>query len=167
MQKLCARLWWLCGLLFMHTALASGGLPAMEAGGSIFEVEVAEGVSYADVVDSLKALAEGENFVNPAVFPLGEHMKLRGQDPGGPLEVHALCNLSLGAEIMLDHPQYSVFAPCRVAIYQKQGRLYIGLARPTFDLKSIRQPTARAQKAAQELEDVLIRIIQRASRGDF
>ena len=49
---------------------------------AIYEVPVADGVSYEDVVLSLKVLAEGENFVNPAIFPLGEHLKARGQDPG-------------------------------------------------------------------------------------
>jgi uncharacterized protein (DUF302 family) len=119
------------------------------------------------VVLSLKSLAEGANYVNAATFPLGEHLKARGQDPGGPLEVHALCNLSLGADIMLDHPEFAVFAPCRIAIYQKQGQLYLGLARPTHDLMSIRNPTPRAQQAAQTLEKTLIDIVQKASRGEF
>ena len=146
--------------------VASGTSKAVEDS-AIYEVAVAPGVSYEDVVFSLKALAEGKNFVNPANFPLGEHLKARGQDPGGPLEVHAVCNLSLGAEIMLDHPEFAVFAPCRIAIYQKQGQLYLGLDRPTYDLKSIRNPTARARKAAQTLEDALIDIMQKASRGEF
>ena len=134
----------LAGLMPCAGVVASGTPKAVEDS-AIYEVAVAPGVSYEDVVLSLKALAEGKNFVNPANFPLGEHLKARGQDPGGPLEVHAVCNLSLGAEIMLDHPEFAVFAPCRIAIYQKQGQLYLGLDRPTYDLKSIRNPTARAQ----------------------
>jgi len=39
---------------------------------------VNDGVSYQDVVDSLKSVSEGLNFVNPANFPIGEHMKQRG-----------------------------------------------------------------------------------------
>ena len=152
----------LAGLMPCAGVVASGTPKAVEDS-AIYEVAVAPGVSYEDVVLSLKALAEGKNFVNPANFPLGEHLKARGQDPGGPLEVHAVCNLSLGAEIMLDHPEFAVFAPCRIAIYQKQGQLY----RPTYDLKSIRNPTARAQKAAQTVEDALIDIMQKASRGEF
>jgi uncharacterized protein (DUF302 family) len=68
---------------------------------------------------------------------------------------------------MLDHPEFVVFAPCRIAIYQKQGKLYLGLDRPTFDLKSIKNPTERAKKAAQELEDVLIRIMEKSRKGEF
>lgn len=139
---------------------------------AIYEVAVQDGVSYQDVVDSLKSISEGMNFVNPANFPIGEHMKLRGIDPQGIKEVRSFCNLSMGTEIILDHPEFLVFTPCRIAIYEKpdankQLKLFIGLDRPTYDLKSIKNPTKRAQQSAQELEDALIQLMHRASKGDF
>ena len=139
---------------------------------AIYEVAVNDGVSYQDVVDSLKSVSEGMNFVNPANFPIGDHMKLRGVDPQGVKEVHSFCNLSMGTEIILDHPEFLVFAPCRIALYEKPDankklKLFIGLARPTFDLKNIKNPTERAQKSAQRLEDALIKLIDKARRGDI
>ena len=133
---------------------------------------VKEGVSYQDVIDSLKSISEGMNFVNPANFPIGDHMKLRGVDPQGVKEVRSFCNLSMGTEIILDHPEFLVFAPCRIALYEKPDasnklKLFLGLDRPTFDLKSIKTPTLRAQKSAQELEDALIKLMDKASRGDI
>jgi uncharacterized protein (DUF302 family) len=119
------------------------GLPSMDTSTAIYEVAVNEGVSYQDVIDSLKSVSEGMNFVNPANFPIGEHMKLRGIDPQGVKEVHSFCNLSMGTEIILDHPEFLVFAPCRIALYEKLDsnkmlKLYLGLDRPTFDLNSIK-----------------------------
>jgi uncharacterized protein (DUF302 family) len=148
------------------------GMPAIDSSTAIYELAVHEGVSYQDVVDSLKSLSEGKNFVNPANFPIAEHIKKRGIDPQGIKEVHSFCNLSLGTDIFLDHPEFLVFAPCRIAIYEKPDtnqklRLFIALARPTFDLKSIKNPTPRAQKAAQELENTLLEIMDKASRGDI
>lgn len=143
------------------------GMPDIDLTTAIYEVPVKEGVSYDDVVDSLKSVSEGMNFVNPANFPIGEHMKLRGVDPQGIKEVHSFCNLSMGTEIILDHPEFLVFAPCRIALYEKQSKLYLGLDRPTFDLKSVKNPTARAQKSAQELEDALIQLMEKARRGDI
>jgi uncharacterized protein (DUF302 family) len=148
------------------------GMPAIDPSSAIYELAVHDGVSYQDVVDSLKSLSEGKNFVNPANFPIAEHIKKRGIDPQGIKEVHSFCNLSLGTDIFLDHPEFLVFAPCRIAIYEKPDanqklRLFIALARPTFDLKSIKNPTPRAQKAAQELENTLLEIIDKASRGDI
>lgn len=147
--------------------IAQNALPPIDQSSAIYEIPVAPNVSYQDVVDSLKIISEGKNFVNPANFPIGEHMKKRGQDPGGALEVHAICNLGLGAEILLDHPEFVVFAPCRIGLYERKGQLYLGLDRPTYDLKSIKNPTARAKKAAQELENSLIEIMVKASHGDI
>jgi uncharacterized protein (DUF302 family) len=148
------------------------GMPNIDLNSAIYEVPVNDGVSYQDVVDSLKSVSEGMNFVNPANFPIGEHMKLRGIDPQGIKEVHSFCNLSMGTEIMLDHPEFLVFAPCRVALYEKLDankniKLFIGLDRPTFDLKSIRNPSERAKKSAQELENALIKLMDKARRGDI
>lgn len=139
---------------------------------AIYEVAVKEGISYQEVIESLKSISEGMNFVNPANFPIGEHLQLRGIDPHGIKEVHSFCNLSMGADIMLDHPEFLVFAPCRIAIYEKldannKRQLFIGLARPTYDLKSIKNPTERAKQSAQQLEDALISLIRKASVGDF
>lgn len=148
------------------------GMPAIDPSTAIYELAVNDGVSYQDVVESLKSISEGMNFVNPANFPIGEHIKLRGIDPQGIKEVRSFCNLSMGTEIILDHPEFLVFAPCRIAIYEKldvnkQLKLFIALDRPTFDLKSIKNPTERARKSAQELETTLLQIMDKARKGDF
>ena len=148
------------------------GMPSIDFTTAIYEVPVNDGVSYQEVVDSLKIVSEGMNFVNPANFPIGEHMKARGVDPQGIKEVHSFCNLSIGTEIILDHPEFLVFAPCRIALYEKPDinkklKLFIGLDRPTFDLKSIKNPTERAKKSAQQLEDALILLMSKARNGDI
>lgn len=148
------------------------GLPGLDLNSAIYEVPVKEGVSYQDVLDSLKFISEGMNFVNPANFPIGEHLKLRGVDPQGIKEVHSFCNLSMGTEIMLDHPEFLVFAPCRIALYEKPDankkmKLFLALDRPTYDLKSIKNPTERAKKSAQELEDALIKLMDKARKGEI
>ncbi|HEY0269243.1 MAG TPA: DUF302 domain-containing protein [Methyloradius sp.] len=154
-------------VLQANTGFTASAMPEIDPGTAIYEVAVEPGVSYDDVILSLKTISEGMNFVNPANFPIGEHLKSRGQNPQGVLEVRAFCNLGYGAEIMLDHPEFVVFAPCRIAIYERQHKLYLAIDRPTYDLKSIKNPTERAQKAAQALEDALIKILDKARKGDI
>lgn len=154
------------------TGKVGAGMPAIDPSTAIYELAVDENVTYQDLVDSLKSISEGMNFVNPANFPIGDHMKQRGVDPQGVKEVRSFCNLSQGTEIILDHPEFLVFAPCRIAIYEKLDadnklKLFIALARPTYDLQSIKNPTKRAQKSAQDLETSLLEIINRARKGDF
>ncbi len=148
------------------------GMPSIDFTTAIYEVPVNDGVSYQEVVDSLKTLPESMNFVGPANFLMGERMKARGVDPHGIKEIHSFCNLSMGTEIILDHPEFLVFAPCRIALYEKPDfnkklKLFIGLDRPTFDLKSIKNSTERAKKSAQQLEDALILLMSKARNGDI
>lgn len=148
------------------------GMPAIDTSTAIYELPVNDGVTYQDVIDSLKSISVGMNFVNPANFPIGEHMQLRGVDSQGIKDVRSFCNLSMGTEIILDHPEFLVFAPCRIAIYEKPDanhkmKLYLALDRPTFDLKSIKNPTERARMSAQELETKLLEIMDKARKGDF
>jgi len=142
-------------------------MPDIDLNNGIYEVPVDEGVSYKDLIESLTSVSEGMNFVNPANFPIGEHMEKRDIDPKGVKEVRSFCNLSMGTEIFLDHPEFLVFAPCRIAIYEKESKLYLALARPTFDLKNIKNPTQRAIQSAQKVEDALIELMDRARQGDF
>ncbi len=139
---------------------------------ALYEVEVKEGVSHEDVIDSLKSISEGMNFANAHNFYIDESIRNREVDPQGIKEVYTYCNLTMGMDILLDHPEFLVFAPCRIAVYEKpdannEMKLYLGLDRPTYDLKSIKNPTERAKKSAQDLEDSLIEIMHRASEGDF
>lgn len=154
------------------TANPSNDMPPIDPSSAIYEVPVNEGVSYQDVLDSLKSVSAGMNYVSPAAFNIAEQMKKRDIDPQGIKEVHAVCNLGMGTEIMLDHPEFIVFAPCRIAIYEKSDankklKLFIALDRPTYDLKSIKNPTERAKKSAQELEDGLIKLIEKVRKGDI
>jgi uncharacterized protein (DUF302 family) len=148
------------------------GLPSLDPNSAIYEVQVNDGVSYQDVIDSLKSVSEGMNFVNPANFPIGDHIKSRGIDPQGVKEVRSFCNLSMGTDIFLDHPEFLVFAPCRIALYEKpdankKRKLFLAIDRPTFDLKNIKNPTERAKKSAQQLEDALIELIDKARKGEI
>jgi uncharacterized protein (DUF302 family) len=163
-----------CAGLQANTNAAAGDAAkaSSQIDSAIYEVQVADGVSYQDVIDSLKIVSEGMNFVNPANFPIGDHIKLRGIDPQGIKVVHSFCNLTMGTDIFLDHPEFLVFAPCRIAVYEKPDankklQLFIGLALPSHDLKSIKNPTERAQKAAKLLDEALITLLNKASKGDI
>jgi uncharacterized protein (DUF302 family) len=149
------------------SAQNSNKMPLINPNSAIYEVQVEPGVTYEDVIESLKSVSASMNLVNPANFPIAENMKKRDIDPQGIKEVHSFCNLSLGTDIFLDHPEFLVFVPCRVAVYEKNNKLYLGINRPTYDLKSIENPTERAKKAAIELEASLITLIEKARKGEI
>ncbi len=142
-------------------------MPPVDPATPIYTVKVEPGVTYDDVVTSMKVAAEGKNFVSPAVLPIGQHIKERGIPLQGMIEVRSYCSLGIGAEILVESPEFAVFAPCRIAIYEKQGQMYLSLDRPTYALNHIKNHSQKAAAAAQEMEDTLIWIMDKARKGEI
>lgn len=162
---------WHVAILILLLAASFWGhadpMPPVDPTTPIYTVKVEPGVTYDDVVTSMKVAAEGKNFVSPATFPIGQHIKERGLPLQGIIEVRSYCSLGIGAEILMESPEFAVFAPCRIAIYEKAGQLYLSLDRPTYALNHIKNHSRKAAAAAQEMEDTLIWIMDKARKGDI
>ena len=161
------RLWALLLGLGLACMAWADALPPVNPDSALYIVKVEPGVTYDDVVTSLKVAAEGKNFVSPAVFPIGEHIRQRGQPLQGILEVRTYCSLGIGAEVFKDYPEFAAFAPCRIAIYEKKGALYMALDRPTYALRHLGEVTPPVRAAIQEIEDTLIWMMDKARKGDI
>ncbi len=152
-------------------ACAAGGqvapMPPVNQDNALYIVPVEPGVSHQDIVISLDSAALGKNFVSPAIFPIGEHIIERGQKLQGLIEVRTYCSLSIGAEVLMEYPEFAAFAPCRIAIYEKQGRLYLALDRPTYALRHIGNVGQHVKDAAQQLEETLIWMMDMARKGEI
>ena len=157
----------LVGLLLWMPAAFAEPMPPVDPDTPLYIVKVEPGVSHEDVVDSLKSAAEGKNFVSPATFPIGEHIRKRGLPLQGVLEVRSYCSLGIGAEILMESPEFAVFAPCRIAIYEKQGQLYLALDRPSYALRYIKGHSEKAEQAAKQIEETLIWMMDKARKGEI
>lgn len=155
------------GLLLCSRGLLADPLPPVDPDTPLYIVKVEAGVSYEDVVDSLKSAAASKNFVSPATFQIGKHIQERGLPLQGVLEVHSYCSLGIGAEILLESPEFAVFAPCRFAIYEKQGQLYIALDRPSYALRHVKGHSQKAEQAAKQMEETLIWMMDKARKGEI
>lgn len=154
-------------MLLLATNLSAAPLPPINPDSALYIVPVEPGVTYDDVVTSLQVAAEGKNFVSPATFPIGKHIRERGIPLQGVLEVRTYCSLGIGAEVLQDYPEFAAFAPCRIAIYEKQGALYMALDRPTYALRYLGEVNERARAAAQKIEDTLIWMMDKARKGEI
>lgn len=157
----------LLGLIALPARAGETALPPVDADNALYVVPVEPGVDYDDVVLSLDSAAAGKNYVSPAVFPIGQHIRERGQELQGLIEVRTYCSLGIGAEILREHPEFAAFAPCRIAIYEKQGRLYLALDRPSYALRHLGPVSRQVRDAAQRLEDTLIWMMDKARKGEI
>lgn len=158
---------WVLGAMLCSGSVFAGPMPPVDPETPLYVVPVEHGVTYEDVVDSLKSAAASKNFVSPATFQIGKHIQERGLPLQGVLEVHSYCSLGIGAEILLESPEFAVFAPCRFAIFEKQGQLYIALDRPTYALRHVKGHSQKAEQAARQMEETLIWMMDKARKGDI
>ena len=157
----------LLGVWLWIPAAYSDVMPPIDPETPLYVVKVEPGVTYQDVVDSLQSAAQGRNFVSPATFPIGDHIRQRGLPLKGVLEVRSYCSLGIGAEILMESPEFAAFAPCRMAIYEKAGQLYLALDRPTYALRHIKGHSAKAEQAAGQIEETLIWMMDKARKGEI
>ena len=142
-------------------------MPAVNPGNALYIVPVEPGVTHEDIVISLDSAAFSKNFVSPATFAIGDHIRERGLQLPGVLEVRTYCSLGIGAEVLVDYPEFAAFAPCRIAIYEKQGRLYLALDRPTYALRHLGNVSQQVRDAAKQLEETLIWMMDKARKGEI
>lgn len=142
-------------------------LPPVNPDSALYVVKVETGIGYDDVVTSLNSAAQGKNFVSPATFPIGEHIRQRGLPLQGIIEVRTYCSLGIGAEVLMEYPEFAAFAPCRIAIYEKQGELYLALDRPTYALRHLGEVSQQARDAARQIEETLIWMMDKARKGEI
>lgn len=145
----------------------SGTVQSITTNNAIYEVAIQPGVTRDDILTSLKSNAQNLNMVSPASFLLNDHLKERGEAIPGYLEVHSYCSLGMGAEIFREYPQFSVYAPCRIALYTRNGKDYLGMARPTVDLEKIPNVSPHAKTIMHKMEDMLIEIMNKAAKGEI
>lgn len=153
--------------LMLVAPLWAAPLPPVDPGNALYIVEVESGVSHEDVVTSLDSAAVSRNFVSPAVFPIGEHLRQRGVPITGVLETRTYCSLGIGAEVLQEFPEFAAFAPCRIAIYSKDGKLYLALDRPTYAVRHIHAANDKVRAAAARIEATLIWMMDKARKGEI
>ena len=71
-----------------------------------------------------------------------------------------VCNPNLAKEVLESNPDLGLLLPCTIAIYEKNNEKFISLARPTSLLEMASENNLKF--SGQEIEDNLIRIIQKA-----
>ena len=92
----------------------------------MWAVEVDEGLTPEDVIESLKSLATSRNFLFVGESPFYKQIKAITGEDYRYVNFLSFCDAKVG-KIMLEYrDQYSGFMPCRIALVEnKQGRLWL------------------------------------------
>jgi len=140
------------------------GMPPISANSPLYVVDVQKGVTPDQVKLGIEMGAEGENMNLVGTLNVQDGLKARGIKTNQPYVIYEVCNLVLGAKVLKTMPEFGAFAPCKVVLFEQNGRLKLVTYLPTYALKYF-PPSAVATRVARELDVMIIKIMQQAASG--
>jgi len=106
---------------------------------------------------ALRAAAQSHGFGVLNVTDLDAKLRERGITYGHACRVYDICQPASALEALRRQPAVASLLPCRIAIYEREGELFVSMVRPTALIPRL-APELSALAAAVEL--TMIQILQ-------
>ena len=111
-------------------------------------------------VDDVTARLKEAGFGVLAVLDFKEILEKKGAGIKDEYRLLEVCNPSAAKMALEADPEIGLLLPCPIAVYQRDNRNYISLARPTSLLANL--PDRRLDKLGEEIEKKLVEAIQKS-----
>lgn len=111
----------------------------------------------------LQEVSARHKFGVQAVHNLREKMESKGVPFGRECRVIEVCNPGHAQVVLNQNIEISTALPCRISVYAEGGRTILATMKPTKLLTMFNAPGAAA--TAQEVEDVMVRIMDETCQG--
>ena len=147
-----------------QTTLYVKGMPPAHANTPLYIVDVKKGVTPAQVKLGIEMGAEGENMNLVGTLNIQDGLKARGIKSNRPYVIYEVCNLVLGAKVLRSTPEFGAFAPCKIVLFEKNGRLKLMTYLPTYALKYFPK-NAESERVAKALDVMIIKVMRQAAAG--
>ena len=140
--------------------LQGGGVMPQEVSKELFMemvqvTEVEEGISGADVDESIKSMATNENILHVASFPLSKQIENVTGKPYRHLTIHNICDAVTAGKIADVDDRFAVILPCRIAVVEgKDGKIrMISMNSDVMDLMNLpKEAYDPAKEVADKME---------------
>ena len=134
----------------------------------MWAVEVDEGLTPEDVIESLKSLATSRNFLFVGESPFYKQIKAITGEDYRYVNFLSFCDAKVG-KIMLEYrDQYSGFMPCRIALVEnKQGRLWLYSMNLELMIHGGKALPPEMKESAQRVSKTIQEIMEGAAKGEF
>ena len=144
--------------------LASGN----GAEATVWKRPVAEGLSPADVEETMRFVANEHNFKNVGELPLSEQVAAMTGEDQRFWKIYMFCN-PLTAAKMIDYSDaFSAYLPCRVALVEdKAGQLWLYTLNMDMMIHGGAELPAELYEEANKVKDIILDIMNRGAEGDF
>jgi uncharacterized protein (DUF302 family) len=112
-------------------------------------------------IQDLNAAIKRHGFGVLHTYDLKAKLKEKGIDLPNESRILEICNPQQAAHVLKQNMAVSLALPCRIAVYEENGRTKIGTFRPTA-LLALFPGAGNLATVAQEVEDAILQIVDEA-----
>jgi len=148
------------------------GVKILETGNAaeatVWRVPVKEGLTVADVEETMKFVANEHNVKNVGELPLSKQIESMTGQKARFFKIYMFCN-PLTAAQMLDYSDaYSAYLPCRLSMVEdKQGKLWLYALNMDAMIYGGKPLPSALKQEAEGIKKIILDIMNRGAQGDF
>ncbi len=149
----------------MANQLVASGNPA-EA--TVWKSKVKEGLTFEEVDQSIKSVANEMNIKGVGELPLGDQVEAMQGKKWRKLKIYLYCN-PLTAAKMIDYSDaFSAYLPCRISLLEdKTGKLWLYTLNMDMMIHGGRPLPKDLKDEAVGVKKIMQAILDRGAKGDF
>ena len=149
---------------FAQAALSTGSV----AEASIWKIPVEEGLTWEEVEETMKFVANEHNMSNVGELPLSKDIEAKMGSEYRFVKIYLFCN-SLIAGKMLDYSDaYSSYLPCRITLLEDlQGKLWLTALNMDMMIYGGNPLPVELKEAALQVKEQILDIMNRGATGEF
>ena len=117
--------------------------------------------SVEDAAAAVEKAAKENKFGVLHIHDIQATLKKKGIDFANGCKVLEICNPQQAAKVLSEDMDLNFLLPCRISVYEKDGRTHIGMVRPTALLGAF-SDAAALKEVAEAVEAASIKIIDSA-----
>jgi uncharacterized protein (DUF302 family) len=134
----------------------------------MWAVQVDEGLSAEEVIDSMKSLATSRSFLFVGESPFYKQIKAITGEDYRYVNFLSFCDARIGKQMLEYRDQYSGFMPCRIAIVEdKEGRLWLYSMNLDLMIHGGKALPPELKESAERVRNTILEIMKGAAAGEF
>lgn len=124
-------------------------------------IKLSTNKTVSEAASALKAAIQNNHFGLMQVHNLKETMTKKGVEFARECLIFEVCQPQQAKKVLDQNMSVSTALPCRISIYEEDGKTILATLKPTTLLAMFNSP--QLEVVAQEVEDTIIKIMKEAS----
>ncbi|MES9992933.1 MAG: DUF302 domain-containing protein [Candidatus Thiodiazotropha sp.] len=155
------------GNTFMEfTELLASTKNAAEA--SVWKIPVAEDLSWEDVEETMKFVANEHNMANVGELPLYKDIEAKLGTEYRFVKIYLFCDSLIAAEMLDYSDAYSAYLPCRITLLEdQQGKLWLMALNMDMMIYGGKPLPPELKQKALKVKEYILDIMNRGATGEF